>query len=99
MGKKYPQDHKCPSSMIGKCTLENYPGSKDPDSRPIAADGSGAYGTSIEGFNHALIITDSCSEHLLQYSMKTKDEVLGMSKRWMAETARIQKDHPILVVF
>ena len=30
--------------------------------------------------------------------MKTKDEVLAMSKRWVAETADIQKDNPILVV-
>ena len=30
--------------------------------------------------------------------MKTKDEVLAMSKRWVAETADIQKDHLILVV-
>ncbi len=30
--------------------------------------------------------------------MKTKDEAFEMSKRWMAETADIQKDHPILIV-
>ena len=58
--------------------------------------------TSIEGYNHALpvIITDSCSEHRWQYGMKTRDEVLAMSKRWMAEpeTAEIQQDRPILVV-
>ena len=30
--------------------------------------------------------------------MKTKDDVLGMSKRWVAKTADIQEDHPILVV-
>jgi hypothetical protein len=52
----------------------------------------------MEGYNHALIITDSCSKHSWQYGMKSKDEVLGMSKRWIAETADIQKDHPILVV-
>ncbi len=55
--------------------------------------GSGAYGhlfvpvTSIEGYNHALVITYSCSKHRWQYDIETKDEVLGMSKRWMAETA------------
>ena len=30
--------------------------------------------------------------------MKTKDEVLAMSKRCVAETADIQKDHLIFVV-
>ncbi len=54
--------------------------------------------TSIEGYNHAWIITDGCSEHRWQYGMKAKDVVLGMSKRWMAKTAGIQKDHPILVL-
>ena len=29
--KRYPKDHKCPSCMIGKRTLENYPGSNEPD--------------------------------------------------------------------
>jgi hypothetical protein len=30
--------------------------------------------------------------------MKTKNEILGMSKRWMTETAGIHKDRPTLVV-
>ena len=30
--------------------------------------------------------------------MKTKDDLLAMSKRWIASTADVQKDHPILVV-
>jgi hypothetical protein len=84
--------------MIGKSTLENYPGFKEPDSRPMALvhmDIYSSFVTSLEGYNHALIITDSCSEHRLQNGMKTKDEVLGMSKRWIAETAGIEKDHPI----
>ena len=101
IGKRYPKDHKCLSCMIGKSTLENYPGSKEPDPRPMALVHMDVYSssvTSIEGYNHALIITDSCSEHRWQYGMKTKDEVLAMSKRWVAETADIQKDHPILVV-
>ena len=84
--------------MIGKRTLENYSGSKEPDPRPVHMDVYSSSVTSIEGYNHALIITDSCSEHCWQYGMKTKDEVLAMSKRWVAETAGIQKDHPILVV-
>ena len=88
--------------MIRKSTSENYPGSKEPDPRrPMALVHMDAYSssvTSIEGYNHAPIITDICSEHRWQYGMKTKDEVLEMSKRWVAETADIQLDHPILVV-
>ena len=50
---------------------------------------------SVEGCNYALVISDSFSEHRWQYGMKTRDEVLAMSKRWVAETADIQKDYPI----
>ena len=45
--------------------------------------------TSIEGYNHALIITDSCSENSWQYGMKTKDEVLVISERSVNLTHRI----------
>ncbi len=86
-GEKYPKDHKCPSCMIGKRTLENYPRSKEPDARPMALVKMDVYSssvTSIEGYNHALIIAYSCSYHRWQHGMKTNDEVFGMSKRWMA---------------
>ena len=89
--------------MIEKSTLENYPGSKDKeqDPQPMALVHMDVYSssvTSIEGCNYALIITYSCSEYRWQYGMKPRDEVLAMSKRWVAETADIQKDHTILVV-
>ena len=76
--------------MIGKSTIEIYPGSKEPDPLPVALvhmDVCSSSVTSIEGYNHALVISDSCSEHRWQYGMKTMDEVLAMSKRWVAETA------------
>jgi hypothetical protein len=49
--KKYPKDHRCPSCMIGKSALENYPGSKEPDPRPMALvhmDVYSSLATSIE---------------------------------------------------
>jgi hypothetical protein len=55
VGKKYQKDHKCPSCMIGKSTLEYYPGSKEPDSRPMALVHMDVYSssvTSIEGYSH-----------------------------------------------
>jgi hypothetical protein len=99
MGKLYPEDHECPSCMIGKSTFKNYPGSKEPDHRPMTLVHIDVYSssvTSIEGYHHALIITDSCSEHCWQFGMKSKNEVLAMSKKWNAESADIQKDHPVL---
>ncbi len=100
MGKLYPEDHECPSCMIGKSTFKNCTGSKEKDHRPMALVHIDVYSsqvTSIEGYNHALIITDSCSEHCWQFGMKSKNEVLAMSKKWNAESADIQKDHPVLV--
>ncbi len=60
----------------------------------------GAYGCFfvIGDYNHALIIAYSCSEHCWQNGMKAKDEVLAMSKRWIAETPDIQKVHLVLVL-
>ena len=90
IGKRYPKDHKCQSCMSmhdRKEHIRNYPGSKEPDPRSMALVHMDVYSssvTSIEGYNHALIITDSCCEHHWQYGMKTKDEVLAMSKRWVA---------------
>ena len=62
--KRYPKDHECPSCMIGKSTLENYPGSKEPYPQPMALVHMDVYSlsvTSIDGYNNALIITDSCT--------------------------------------
>ena len=64
VGKKYRKDHKCPSGMIRKSTFENYPWPEEPDSRPMALvhmDVHSSSVTSIEGYDHGLIITNSCS--------------------------------------
>jgi hypothetical protein len=54
--------------------------------------------TSIEGYNHAVIFTDSHSEYRWQYCLKTKDKVLPASKRWFAEIADISQRFPLLSV-
>ena len=67
--------------MIGKCTLENYPGSKEPDPRPMALVHMDVYsssGTSLEGYNHAVIVTDSRSEHRW-HSLAVWNEYKGRS--------------------
>ena len=50
--------------------------------------------TSIEGYNHAVVFTDSHSEYGWQYGLKTKDEVLPASKQWFAEIADIRQGFP-----
>ncbi len=54
--------------------------------------------TSIEGYNYAVLFTDSYSEYRWQYGLKTKDGVLQASKRWFAEIADIRQKFPLLSV-
>ena len=64
IGKTCKRDQKCPSCMLGKSTLENYPGSMDPASQLLGRVHMDLYSssiTSIEGYNHAIIFTDSNS--------------------------------------
>jgi hypothetical protein len=64
VGKKSKRDQNCPSCMLGKSTLENYPGSMDPASQPLGRAHMDLYSSSItiiEGYNHSVIFTDSNS--------------------------------------
>jgi hypothetical protein len=73
--------------MLGKSTLENYRGSMDLASELLGRVHMDLYSlsiTSIEGYNHAIIFTDSNSGMRWQYGMKTKDETLDMAKRWFS---------------
>jgi len=73
--RQFKPDEKCPSCMIGKSTLENYPGLLEPATRPLARVNMDLYSssiTSIEGYNHALVFTDSNSSYRWEYGMKTK---------------------------
>jgi hypothetical protein len=53
--------------------------------------------TSIEGYNHAIVFTDSNSGMRWQYGMKTKDESLKMAKRWFAEIADVHINYPLII--
>ena len=91
VGKRYLKDQKCPACMIGKSTLENYPGLKEPVTRPLAVvhmDFNSSSIPPIEGYNHSLILTDSYSDYQWKYVMKTKNETMSMVKRWMADSGR-----------
>ena len=87
--------------MIGKSTLEDYPDLIEPANQPLTRVNMELYSssvTSIEGYNYALLFTDSFSEYRWQYGLKTKDEVLQTSKRWFAEIADIHQKFPLLSV-
>ena len=54
--------------------------------------------TSVEGYNAAALWVDDCSGFKWLYGLKTKDEVVGAAKRWMAETADLREKYPLFVV-
>ncbi len=83
VGKRFDQDEKCPSCVLRKSTLENYPELREPATHPLSRVNMDLYTSSvisIEGYNHAVVFTDSHGEYRWQYSLKTKDEVLPTSK-------------------
>ncbi len=83
IGKRFDQNEKCPSCMVGKSTVENYPELLEPASQPHERVNMDLYTssvTSLEGYNHAMVFNDSYGGCRWQYDLKTKDEVLGASK-------------------
>ena len=66
VGKKCNAEEKCASCMVGKSKLEIYPEKLEPASRPLERANQDSYSssiTSIEGYNHAVIFTDSYGEY------------------------------------
>ena len=87
--------------MLGKSTLEDYPGLMEPAQHPLEMVHMDLYSSlvpSIEGYNHALIWTDSHGDLRWQYGVKTKDDTLGMAKRWFTEIADLRSKFPLRIV-
>ncbi len=83
--------------MLGKSTLEDYPGLMEPAQHPLEKVHMDLYSSlvpSIEGYNHALIWTGGLR---WQYGMKRKDETLGTvtAKRWFSEIADLRAKFPL----
>ncbi len=87
--------------MLGKSTLENYPGLMEPAQHPLERVHMDMYSffiTLTEGYNQELIFTDIHGEFRWQFGMKTKDKTLNMSKRWFIEIADLRSKYPLLMV-
>jgi hypothetical protein len=91
--------------MLGKSTLENYPGSLEQASQPLGRVHMDSYSSSltlVEGYNHSIIFTDSNSGFRWQYGMKTKDETLNMSinmsKRWYVEISDVGEKYSLIMI-
>ena len=98
---RYNENDKCPGCMIGKSTRQDVPGPAKRATRPfekVTFDLIISTVTSVEGYNAAALWVDDCSGFKWLYGLKTKDEVLGAAKRWMAETANLREKYPLFVV-
>ena len=75
----YEKHTKCASCMIGKSTLEDYPGEKiraDGPLKQVNIDSFSSPVVSIKGYFHAVVIVDCHTGYWWLYGMKTKDEML-----------------------
>ncbi len=64
-GLTYEEHVKCPSCMIGKAILEDFPKAKQVKVKPIHQINVDSFSSSIpsfiEGYNHAVVFVDKCT--------------------------------------
>ena len=103
----YEKHTKCASCMIGKSTLEDYPGEKIRADRPLKQvniDSFSSSVVSIEGYFHAVVMVDCHTGYRWLYGMKTRDEMLQVVKRWYGlyygdhDIAELRQKHTLVVV-
>ncbi len=90
---------KCPSCMIGKATLEDFPKARQVKVKPlhqINVDSFPSSVPSIEGYNHAVVFVDKCNGYRWIYGMKTKDQMINVVKRWCSDIADSRTTHVCL---
>jgi len=96
----YEKHTKCASCMIGKSTLEDFPGEKIRADRPLKQvniDSFSSSVVSIEGYFHAVVIVDCHTGYRWLYGMKTRDEMLQVVKRWYGDIADLRQKHTLVV--
>ena len=100
INKTYEQHTKCGACMIGKSTLEDYPALKvraDKPLKQINADSFSSSVPSIEGYNHAAIFVDCNSGFRWIYGMKSKDDMLKVTKKWYSDIAELRQKYSLVV--
>ena len=81
---------KCPSCMIGKATLENFPKAKRPINKPLYQVRMDSFPSSVksfEGYNHAIVFVDAATGYRWPYGLKTKDDAIKTLRKWYSDTA------------
>ena len=87
--------------MIGKSTLEDLPKLKDRATKPlwqVNMDSFSSSVTSIEGYNHAVVIADCNTGYRWLYGMKVKSDMLKVVKKWYSDIADLRQKHKLVVV-
>ena len=100
INKTYEQHTKCGACMIGKSTLEDYPALKvraDKPLKQINVDSFSSSVPSIEGYNHAAIFVDCNSGFRWIYGMKSKDDMLKITKKWYSDIAELRQKYSLVV--
>ena len=91
----YEEHTKSASCMIGKSTLEDYPGEKIRADRPLKQvniDSFSSSVVSIEGYFHAVVMVDCHTGYRWLYGMKTKDEILQVVKQCYGDIAGLRQN-------
>ncbi len=100
IGVNYEAHVKCPSCMLGKATLEDYPGArvrKVPPLYQINMDSFSSSIKSIEGYNHAVVLVNNQTGYQWVYGMKTKDKTIKVVKQWYSDIAHLRAKHKLVV--
>ncbi len=87
--------------MIGKSTLEDLPKLKDRATEPlwqVNMDSFSSSVTSIEGYNHAVVIVDCHTGYRWLYGIKVKSNMLKVVKKWYSDIADLRQKHKLVVV-
>ncbi len=86
--------------MLGKATLEDYPGARVRKVPPLYQINMNSFSSSIksiEGYNHAVVLVDNQTGYQWVYGMKTKDEMIKVVKQWYRDIADLLAKHKLVV--
>ncbi len=92
---------KCPSCMICRATLIDFPKAKRPINKPFYQVHMDSFSSSVkfvEGYNHAIVFVDAAAGYRWIYGMKTKDNTIKTLKTWHSDIADLRTKHKSVVL-
>ncbi len=92
---------KCPSYMIGKATLQDFPKAKPPINKPLYPVHMNSFSSSvksIEGYNHAIVFVDTSTAYRWIYGLKSKDDVINSLRTWYSDITDLLTKHKLVVL-